>query len=243
MIKQRILAVPVVLWIAFFLFAGLMLAIPGIDLAVSRLFWTPETGFVPKGLWWERLVYHGVEVLLVVVGVGLILLWLLNRRRRHKLLGVTGRKAALLLALVILVPGLLVNQGFKENLGRARAVKLEQFGGHAPFTPAFVPSPAGGGSFSSGHAATGFWLVAVAYTLTGRLGVWTLLALAYALILGLTRIAVGGHFLSDVIASGFFVWIGWYMLAAVICGDRSLRCDDGGSPGGPLTDASGSAPP
>jgi lipid A 4'-phosphatase len=237
---QRILGVPILLWLAFFLFADLMLAFPGIDLTVSAWFWTPEHGFVPRGLWWERLVYHGVETLMVIVSAGLILLWLVNRRRRRGLLGVTGRKAALLLALLILVPGLVVNQGFKEHLGRARAVKLEQFGGHAPYTPAFVPSTAGGGSFSSGHAATGFWLVAVAYTLSGRVGAWALLALANALAVGVTRIAVGGHFLSDVLASGFFVWIGWYMLAAVICARHGANCgaeDTGASP------ATAGAPP
>jgi hypothetical protein len=46
-----------------------------------------------------------------------------------------------------------------------------------------------------------------------------------------------------VVASGFFVWIGWYMLAAVICGDRGLRCGEGGSATGPLTHAPGSPPP
>jgi len=230
MIHTRLLAVPLALWIAFFLFADLMLVFPQLDLTVSALFYSETSGFVPKEQWWEQLVYHAVEVLLVVVALGLIGLWLLNRGSGRRLLGVTGRKAALLLALLALVPGLLVNQGFKENLGRARPVKIEQFGGTDPFTPAFVPSTAGGGAFSSGHAATGFWLVAVAYTLSGRVGLWTAVALAYALILGVTRIAVGAHYLSDVIASGFFVWLGWYMLTGLICGrDRRHRREPPGT--------------
>lgn len=226
MTQQRILAVPSSLWIGFFVFAGLMLAFPQIDLAVSALFWSSDTGFLPKDLWWQRLVYHAVEVLMVLVSLGLIAAWLINRFRHRNLLGINGRKVALLLGLLLLVPGLLVNQGLKEHLGRARAVKVEQFGGQDRFTPAFVVSDAGGGSFSSGHAATGFWLVAVAYTLTGRFGVWAWVTVLYALLLGLMRIAVGGHFLSDVIASGFFVWIGWFMLSALICPGDAARCGE-----------------
>jgi membrane-associated phospholipid phosphatase len=69
----------------------------------------------------------------------------------------------------------------------------------------------------------------VAYTLAGRFGLWAWLALLYALLLGLVRIAVGGHFLSDVIASGFFVWIGWFMLAALICTGDGARCGEQGN--------------
>lgn len=224
--RRRVAGIPIGWLILFVLFADLMLAFPQIDLAVSALFWSPDTGFLPKDLWWQRLVYHAVEVLMVVVSLGLIAAWLINRFRHRNLLGINGRKVALLLGLLLVVPGLLVNQGLKEHLGRARAVKVEQFGGQDPFTPAFVVSDAGGGSFSSGHAATGFWLVAVAYTLTGRFGVWAWVTVLYALVLGLMRIAVGGHFLSDVIASGFFVWIGWFMLSALICPGNAARCGE-----------------
>jgi lipid A 4'-phosphatase len=113
------------------------------------------------------------------------------------------------------VPGLLVNLGLKEHVGRARAVNLEQFGGDARFTPAFVPSDEEGGSFSSGHAATGFWVVAVAYSLSGRFGPWAVVALVYAVVLSLARIASGGHFPSDVLASAFFVLMGWFVLCAL----------------------------
>ncbi len=217
MSQDRILAVPVVVWIAFFLCADLMLAFPEVDLRVSGWFFTPGVGFEANGVWWERFIYHSVEYLVVGVSLGLIGLWLYNRYRRRALMRLDGRRLSLLLALLLVVPGLFVNQGLKEHLGRARPVQLREFGGDKQFTPAFVPSDQGGGSFSSGHAVTGFWLVAVAYTLSNRFGLWAVITLVYALVLAVVRIASGGHFLSDVVSSGLFMLIGWFLLHALIC--------------------------
>jgi lipid A 4'-phosphatase len=171
---------------------------------------------------WERLLYRSLNLVLIAVILMLILAWW----RGREFGGVPrGRQLLLLLALLALVPGLLVNQGFKEHLGRARPVDLAEFGGTRAFTPALVPSDQDGGSFSSGHAAAAFFLVAVAAELAGVRRLWFALALAYALAISLLRVASGGHFPSDVIASGFFVWIGYLMLGAALGERGSTRRD------------------
>ncbi|EIC20282.1 phosphatase PAP2 family protein [Thiorhodovibrio frisius] len=218
MTQNRLFGAPMALWIAFFAFSDLMLAFPALDLTVSGWFFEPQAGFVAEGIWWERLLYYSIDVVLIGLILALVFAWWRGRARVKKGLGrrgPSGRQLVLLLALLALVPGLLVNQGLKENLGRARPISLAEFGGTQRFTPAFVPSDEGGGAFSSGHAAAAFFLVVVAVELASARSLWFVLALAYVVAIGLSRIASGGHFLSDVMTSAFLVWIGYLMLLAI----------------------------
>lgn len=212
LIRSHWLGVPLALWIGFPVFALLMVLWPDLDLAVSGLFFTPGAGFVLKGAPWERALHESVPVLMVGVNLALIALWWFNRRTGRRRLGFDGRKLAFLLCLLILVPGLIVNQGLKEHWGRARPVTVVEFGGDKTFTPAFVLSDQEGGSFSSGHAAAAAYVVAVAAILAGRGSPWVWLALVYALGVGLARLVSGGHFFSDVLTSLLLVWIGYRLL-------------------------------
>ncbi len=222
--NDRLLGVPIWLWIGFVGFANLMLAYPEIDLAVSGWFYRPGDGFVLRDLWWERIGYHSVPWLMVGVNLGLIGLWRYNRHCGRRLLGFTGRRLALLLCLLVLVPGLLVNGLLKEHWGRARPVKVQEFGGYRQFSPGFVRVDQGGGAFSSGHVAAAAYLVAVAAVLgNGRL-LWIALALAYTLLIALVRVGAGGHWLSDAVTSMFLVGIGWMMLSAWLCAGDWRRC-------------------
>ncbi|BCU07952.1 phosphatase PAP2 family protein [Allochromatium tepidum] len=210
--RSHWLGVPLALWIGFPVFALLMVLWPGLDLAVSRLFYTPGAGFTLKGVPWERALHESVTVLMLGVNPALIALWWFNRRTGRRRLGFDGRKLAFLLCLLVLVPGLIVNLTFKEHWGRARPVTVVEFGGDRNFTPAFVLSDQEGGSFSSGHAAAAAYVVAVAATLAGRGSPWMWLALVYALGVGVARLVSGGHFLSDVLTSLLLVWIGYRLL-------------------------------
>lgn len=202
--------------ILFVAFADLWLAFPQLDLAVAALFAAPEGGFTARGAPWEQLIYGSIDEALIIVGLGLIAAWAWSRLRRRASPRVTGRRLAFLLLLLALVPGLVVNQVLKEHWGRARPVQLEQFGGSKAFTPAFVRSDQGGGSFSSGHVAAAAWLVAVAAVLFGRRSGWTLVAFGYLLAIALARIAAGGHFLSDAVTSLLLVWLGYLILQRVL---------------------------
>ncbi len=192
-----------------------MLAVPELDLAVAGLFHKPGAGFPSLGHPWERLLYHSVEVLMVGGNLALVLLWLFNWAAGRRLFGLTGRKLILLLCVLALVPGLLVNQVLKEHWGRARPVQVVQFGGERAFTPAFVYTDHNGGAFSSGHVAAAAYLIAVAHLLAGPRSGWVLLAALYTLLVGLARMAAGGHFLSDVVTSVFLVLFAYTALRAL----------------------------
>ena len=108
----------------------------------------------------------------------------------------------------IIGPGLVVNTVFKENFGRARPAQIEFFNGTKEFTPAFKITGQcdTNCSFSSGHAAMGFFFTALAY-IAGALyfNKIYLAGLVFGSAVGLSRIMMGGHFLSDVAVSAFVV--------------------------------------
>jgi len=219
-LRQQVFGIPVAALILFLVFADLMLAFPHIDLLISAMFYTPGSGFESLGRWWERSVYHSVEVFMVAVNVALIGLWLVKRITGQATLGFTGRKLLFLLCLLALLPGLVVNQVLKENWGRVRPINVIEFGGTLRFTPPFVVSDQGGGSFSSGHAAAAFYLVAVAALLFGSKSRWVLVAILYAGLVGLARMAAGGHYFSDVVTSAFLLLFGYMLLHRLFFGTQ-----------------------
>jgi lipid A 4'-phosphatase len=106
-----------------------------------------------------------------------------------------------------LAPGIIVNSVLKENFGRARPREIAEFGGDKIYTGAFVVSDQcpKNCSFSSGHAAMGFYFTSLAYVLPFYFTPIYLLGIIFGSFVGLSRILMGGHFASDVFISGFIV--------------------------------------
>lgn len=208
---------PVALLIALAALAcGLFLVFPGIDLAVSGWFYRAGAGFAGADWLPVRLIEHsipwitrGIVVLAAVAAVYLLTtrqpLWRLDRKG-----------LVFVVAVIALGPGLVVNTVLKDHWGRARPVQIVEFGGERQFTPA--PLPSGqcqhNCAFVSGHAALGFALIGFALLLpagrTRRLAIAG--ALAFGALVGLARIAAGGHFLSDIVfAALIIVAITWLL--------------------------------
>lgn len=190
--------------------AALFLLAPQIDLWVSALFYQPQHGFTLRE--WEplSLVYHTIPWVAwgIVVVVAAAAAWLFLMQRP---LWRFDRKALLFVALsTALGPGLLANTVLKDHWGRARPAQVEEFGGAHHFTPAPLPAAQcrRNCSFVSGHAALGFSLVSFAFLLprgrTRRRGIAA--ALSFGALVGLVRVAQGGHFLSDVVWAGLLVF-------------------------------------
>ena len=199
---------------SFLVLCGATVLLPGIDLAAAALFYDPQHGFF-LGDWAPvRLIRAAMPYLtwgIVLAGL-LLMAW---RRWRTGLL--------LLLALA-LGPGLVVNVIFKDHWGRARPAQIVEFGGQAHFSRPFVPSDqcATNCSFPAGDPSMGFVLVA-AGLLAGtprRRRVVIAAALGLGAIIGLARMAQGGHFFSDVLASGFLVFAtSWALHRWIIVAD------------------------
>jgi membrane-associated PAP2 superfamily phosphatase len=117
----------------------------------------------------------------------------------------TPRVAVFLLAVLGLAPGLIANAIFKAHWGRPRPSQVTALGGGLDFVPWWSPFGQCGRncSFFSGEAAGAFCLLAVAVMLPARYRpIAIAAAIVWGLIVGFTRLAMGGHFLSDVLFAG-----------------------------------------
>lgn len=179
---------------------------PQIDLAASGLFYHAEDGFIfreqPILVALHEIAFYGARVL----GVLLVVIFVIALLIRKPLLGLTPKAAAFLFIALIVGPGLVANLGFKDHWGRARPREIVEFGGEKAFSPALIPqaNPRSNGSFVSGDAAFGFYLPAFAFVVPlrtkrnlARKIFWCTIFLA--LLFSFARLAMGAHFLSDIV--------------------------------------------
>jgi membrane-associated PAP2 superfamily phosphatase len=179
----------------------IFLLAPGLDLAVSRLFYETTTGFSE-----ER------SILQIVREAGIVAEWafgtavtaplLLKVLFPQMRLPVPPRATLFVLGTFSLAPGLIVNGLLKAFWGRARPREILEFGGDTAFSPAWWISDQcdGNCSFVSGEASSAFCLVALTFLVRKE---WrpavAVATTTFAASVSFTRIAMGGHFLSDVL--------------------------------------------
>jgi lipid A 4'-phosphatase len=207
--------------------AALFLFFPGIDLWAAGLFYRPGDGFFLSSWGPVRAVYAAVPYLTDAVVIGVVALYLLGLRRGRPVWRFDGRGAAFLLLALALGPGLLVNTVLKDHWGRARPTQVTEFGGTQIFSPAPLPADqcARNCSFPAGHPAMGFYLVSFALLLQDRRrSAAAGAAVAVGALVGVARMAQGGHFLSDVVFSGLLVCgVSLLLHRAIVENDRLAR--------------------
>src|SRR4029453_4255950 len=118
-----------------------------------------------------------------------------------------------------LAPGLVANMVFKEHWGRPRPIDLTEFGGDEHFRPWWDPRGDcdKNCSFVAGEPSGAFWTLAPAAVTPPAWRAppyWA--ALPFAAWVGFVRIAGGGHFLSDVIFAGVFVFLVIWLMHGLI---------------------------
>lgn len=204
--------------------AVLFLAVPEIDLAVSRAVFLGERRFLLTDTALAAAVNAATPWVVGLTVAGILGLGAAVVLARRAILG-TDLRAALFLVLSFAVgPGLVVNALLKPYWGRARPNDLVEFGGTAQFTPALLPADQcpGNCSFVSGDAAVAFAYVAVALVLPAR---WRGPAIAAALALGGAigglRLLQGAHFLSDVVFAALFTLLPMMLFARVLLPRRA----------------------
>ncbi len=184
--------------------SAVFLLFPGFDIAISSLFWSPDSGFdAERSAFLVRLRHLGPHIVkIVAISAGLVMLLKLLLPNRKPLIRL--QIPLFLLSTLALAPGLVVNFILKDHWGRPRPRMVENFGGDAPYVPVWEISDycASNCSFVSGEASSSFWLVTLAFLVPPafRLAV-ALPALFLAFVLSANRIAFGGHFLSDTLLS------------------------------------------
>lgn len=155
-------------------------------------------------LFYDSVPIISIGILLVCLG---IIIWTSLRRIKLRL----RLQAVYFLLVFVLGSGGLINAVFKEHWGRPRPIQTETLGGTQSYAPpGLLVAGSEGHSFPSGHSSVGFAFTALwflwrhKHPRRARLALWA--SLLFGTLVGLTRIASGGHFLSDVI------WSAWMML-------------------------------
>lgn len=200
------------------------LLFPAIDLTVSGWFYEPQQGFFLKGNIFVLFFYNIVPIMVDVFEIAFPLILLLSFSPLKRYF-ITYRKPVVYLSLVLLLgPGLLVNGVFKNQWGRARPGKITTFGGSKTFTAAWIPTDQcqRNCSFTSGHASMGFYFLSFGYLFPRRRRRWLGIGLGLGGLIGLARIAQGGHFISDVIFSFFAIYF-TAKLVYYLMGSKGIR--------------------
>lgn len=218
------------IWAVLFFCVAVFAKVPSLDMMVMGYLYTPGLGFIHAqnalvlaSYDWTPLIGRSILAGLVALALlGPILTRLMRWQGWEEMaaqcLGPWRRAAAVAVLCGVIGPGLVVEVGLKDTVGRPRPVQVTEFGGDQLFHGAFQPgpNPAHHRSFVSSHAAAGFWLLSLGLT-CGPVWRrrWLLIGLVTGSLIGLGRMMQGGHFLSDIIFSFYAVWIPCEIVAAL----------------------------
>ncbi len=200
---RRLTTDPIVLAVAAtVVVSAFFLVWPGVDIAVSQAFYRPDIGFYLADNPWLIALRRSNDVAMTTV-IAAVLASLGAKLRRPERPSIIPPRASLfLMASLALSAGVLVNLVLKNHWGRPRPMTVDLFGGSAPYVEVwritgYCPTNC---SFVSGEASTAIWLVGLALVVPARWRTITaLVTIVYAVVASATRIAFGGHFLSDVL--------------------------------------------
>lgn len=187
--------------IAFLLFQLL----PGLDMAVAQAFYEGNSSFAGITSPFVWAVRDGFSFAFYFICAATVVGLVVAGRSSGSCLGFAFNKWLFLTLCLVIGPLVVSNIGFKDHWGRPRPRDVIEFGGAKTFTPVFPPSDQCGRncSFVSGEASAIYIVFfAAAFLLRRYARRLILLGIVLGSVAGLTRIAQGGHFLSDVIFAG-----------------------------------------
>lgn len=202
-------------------FAVVFSVFPEIDLWAASLFWSPEAGFSMGESGYAQAWYLGItrfrNLVVIPACVALLVAWGIRRKLPF---GIPPRAFLLFLGTLAIGSGVLVNEALKNHWDRARPRDVERFGGASEFTPALVPADQceDNCSFVSGHAS--FVFVGYALALLARRRKAAIAAVTVlGAMAGIGRMMQGGHFLSDIVFAGIFLFaVAWALHRALFRG-------------------------
>ncbi|MEI6482869.1 MAG: phosphatase PAP2 family protein [Betaproteobacteria bacterium] len=210
------------LWPAWLLLLAcvlLFLVWPELDLIVTRYFFDPlNQEFPANALPWVKWVYDDTPVINQWLGL-LMLSALLLQWIRPGWPGLRARRSMCAWLLVVCIGlGFTVDWVLKDHFGRPHPYQTHVFTGDQDFVPAFHYRPLCevNCSFVSGHAAGGFvWMAWGMWGWRRRRQAWLLAGVAAGSFIGAARVMQGGHFLSDVVFSGWVIWLSMQAIRTV----------------------------
>ena len=178
-----------------------------LDLKLQSIFYqkdASEPWYQKNAPLWSWLYQYGpfpAIFLSAIALITLILSGILPKIQKFK------KYCLLILLTLILGPGLIINGVLKDHWGRPRPRQVKEFGGKWEFHEVWQPgTPGKGKSFPCGHCSMGFLFIVLYYSLKRKHKALAFSSLIFSIIygslIGLARVAQGGHFLSDVLWAG-----------------------------------------
>ncbi|MBS0234619.1 MAG: phosphatase PAP2 family protein [Proteobacteria bacterium] len=186
---------------ALFLFA----LFPRIDLALEQYFYIGHGRFLGNEIALFRLIRRTFSIFFYLTCTTAIVGLIISMRTGRPWLDLDVRKWLFIGLCLLAGPLVVANIGLKDHWGRARPRDIIEFAGKKEFTPPFPPASQCdyNCSFVSGEASSIFMvLFAAALLFKSRSRSLAALGIVLGGLAGLTRMAQGGHFLSDVIFAG-----------------------------------------
>jgi len=188
---------------------------PQLDLATSARFREPGGTFLDDHYAWAAVLYWAMPKIGWCYFIAALAVLAAGRRWPQRVPFRWRRRAASLALVSGLGSWLLVNVLLKEHWGRARPREVVELVATAQhhFSLALVPADQclHNCSFTSGHAASGFVIMAVG--LMGSVATrrrWLAIGLVAGALASAGRIVQGAHFLSDTLFAGVAIWAtGW----------------------------------
>lgn len=155
---------------------------------------------------WCRIIYAIVPFITALMIIAPITVLVFYKKNSDGL----KRGAIITLLALAIGPGLIVNTVLKNHWGRPRPYQVLR--DHKTFSPVWAPkfNAPKNNSFCSGHAAIGFFL-GVPFWALQRKKLAIIASVCGGGVIGFVRILEGGHYLTDVLFAGVFVWLATFM--------------------------------
>lgn len=190
-----------------------------LDFQAAELFYRPEnSGDVwPLRHWWPlEVLFDYAFPFTVAAGSVALLVYIASHFHTHSRR--FRRKALYILLVIALGPGIVVNLVVKDHWGRPRPVHVKEFGGTYAYVPPLKFGHTEDKSFVCGHCSVGYAFFVLYFLSQNHKAIYFVLTLVLAWTMGATRMTSGGHFLSDILWSGYLVFLvayalyyGWYI--------------------------------
>jgi membrane-associated PAP2 superfamily phosphatase len=185
--------------------------------------------FTTGGQPWEQHSRDAARLIIAataaVPGVAVFAKLVLPRRRMF----VGGRTALFMLLTLAIGPGIVANLVLKDHWHRARPIDILYFGGNDRFMPWWDPRGTcpNNCSFIAGEPSGAFWTMAAAAVAPPQ---WQIAAysaaVTFGVALGILRMAAGGHFFTDVVFAGVFMYLVLWTLHGLIFRWRATRLNE-----------------
>jgi len=190
-----------------------------LDHRLMAWFYHPETPGDPWPVrqWWlAKPLYDYAFPFTVLAGVLAFAVYMFGHfhayTRRFR------RRALYVLLVIAIGPGLVVNLIVKDHWGRPRPVHVKEYGGQYDYVPPGRIGHTPDKSFVCGHCSVGYVFFVLYFLSQNHKLVYFLLTLVLAWGMGFIRMTAGGHFVSDILWSGYLVFLvawslyyGWFI--------------------------------